>query len=329
MAGVLIRQHIEEWIAANPENAEIKIKKIIESEKQVMMTIGEENHSFLLNYPNKYPDSKEALTLYTEDDNLQEWFMKIFDYSQKKRPVGDLLAYAAKAFISLQGGEEEEANSEEDVEEGEAEEPEEEEEDYFFSSGSSTTTTSSSSSSSAKKKYAVVLNPADFFTGDGSKQATDRLIKDLQNIMNSDCRAFGYEAKPISDNLYDWDVKLFDFEGELRADLNNYKRTSGADYVTLNMKFPKDYPFAPPFIRVVRPRFAFHTGHVTIGGSICMELLTRAGWSPGNDIESIIVQIRSEMMGGGARLDLGNTSDYSESEARAAFERVARQHGWE
>jgi hypothetical protein len=34
-------------------------------------------------------------------------------------------------------------------------------------------------------------------------------------------------------------------------------------------------PFSPPFIRVVEPRFAFHTGHVTIGGSICMELLTR------------------------------------------------------
>jgi len=41
-----------------------------------------------------------------------------------------------------------------------------------------------------------------------------------------------------------------------------------------------DYPVDPPFVRVVRPRFAFHSGHVTIGGSICMELLTRSGWSP-------------------------------------------------
>lgn len=35
----------------------------------------------------------------------------------------------------------------------------------------------------------------------------------------------------------------------------------------------------PPFVRVVRPRFQFRTGHVTIGGSICMELLTLSGWN--------------------------------------------------
>ena len=27
------------------------------------------------------------------------------------------------------------------------------------------------------------------------------------------------------------------------------------------------------------------SGHITIGGSICMEVLTRSGWRPANDIE--------------------------------------------
>lgn len=31
--------------------------------------------------------------------------------------------------------------------------------------------------------------------------------------------------------------------------------------------------------------FGFVAGHVTIGGSICMEMLTRSGWTPTNDIE--------------------------------------------
>jgi ubiquitin-conjugating enzyme E2 Q len=48
--------------------------------------------------------------------------------------------------------------------------------------------------------------------------------------------------------------------------------------VLLEIRFPPDFPWQPPFIRVVAPRFAFHTGHVTVGGSICMELLTSA-WS--------------------------------------------------
>ena len=30
--------------------------------------------------------------------------------------------------------------------------------------------------------------------------------------------------------------------------------------VHLEMKFPKDYPMAPPFVRVIRPRFQFLTG---------------------------------------------------------------------
>ncbi len=28
-----------------------------------------------------------------------------------------------------------------------------------------------------------------------------------------------------------------------------------------------------------------YAGHVTIGGSICMQMLTRSGWTPSNDIE--------------------------------------------
>ena len=79
----------------------------------------------------------------------------------------------------------------------------------------------------------------------------------------------------------------------------------------MEMKFPKDYPMNPPFVRVIRPRFKFLTGvcsfvslpircvslpircvslsmpsgHITVGGSICMQMLTRSGWSPSNDIE--------------------------------------------
>jgi ubiquitin-conjugating enzyme E2 Q len=90
------------------------------------------------------------------------------------------------------------------------------------------------------------------------------------------------------------------------------------------------FPFAPPFVRVVSPVFAFHTGHITIGGSICMEILTNSGWSCAIAMESVFVSIRAEIASGGARLDLGRFRDaYSESEARAAFKRVAMAHGWE
>ena len=95
-----------------------------------------------------------------------------------------------------------------------------------------------------------------------------------------------------------------------------------------------------------------HIGHVTIGGSICMQMLTRSGWSPSNDIEvrpptymykfvalfwfvaptptqSILIQVRAEIMSdSNARLDTNPERPYDEHEARDAFERMVRRYGW-
>jgi len=70
--------------------------------------------------------------------------------------------------------------------------------------------------------------------------------------------------------------------------------------------FTDSYPFEAPFIRVVFPRFSFRTGHVTIGGSICVESLTPSGWSSARSIESYLVEIISLINAGEARLDLSN-----------------------
>jgi len=45
-------------------------------------------------------------------------------------------------------------------------------------------------------------------------------------------------------------------------------------------------------------------------------------------MESVLLGIRTNMLIGGARLDPHNKTDYSEAEARVAFERMVREHGW-
>jgi hypothetical protein len=50
--------------------------------------------------------------------------------------------------------------------------------------------------------------------------------------------------------------------------------------------------------------------------------------SPANTVESALVSIRANLLLGGARLDPHNKSDYSEGEAKEAFERMRQQHGW-
>ncbi|XP_033753725.1 ubiquitin-conjugating enzyme E2 Q2-like isoform X2 [Pecten maximus] len=170
-----------------------------------------------------------------------------------------------------------------------------------------------------------------FFGAQGSTAAVQRLLRDLKGMKES--HKFGIEGRPRGDNLFLWDVKLKDFprESKLGKDLqifaDKFKREPA---VYVEMHFPGEYPMKPPFVRILRPRFKFLTGHVTIGGSICMQMLTNSGWTPTNDIEAILVQIRSEIMSDpNAQLER-NDSDraYGEQEARDAFTRMVKRYGW-
>jgi len=159
-----------------------------------------------------------------------------------------------------------------------------------------------------------------------SKQATQRISNELQHILKSKPEKQGFSVQPVRDNLYLWELRFFSFDPKdlIAQDLAKMKK----DYILLHIAFPPTYPLNPPFVRVIRPRFAFRTGHVTVGGSICTELLTNKGWTAANTIEAVIVSIRAQFMEGGARLDFSNTRDYTEAEAKEAFDRMVQTHGW-
>jgi len=159
-----------------------------------------------------------------------------------------------------------------------------------------------------------------------SPGATQRITSELINIINSQPEKNGYSIEPIGDNLYAWEVKFFGFDKSdpLAKDMQKL----GVDHILIHVTFPSNYPFTPPYIRVIRPRFKYRTGHVTIGGSICMELLTNKGWSPQNTVEAVLVSVRSQLIEGGAMLDMRNKHDYTVEEAKVAFDRLVREHGW-
>ena len=170
------------------------------------------------------------------------------------------------------------------------------------------------------------------FTGSGTQAATVALAKEFEK-----CAAvagkFGFTVDLVGDNIYHWEVELTDFEPSslLGRDILEYSaRYSRKPAVVLHMLFPSDFPHAPPFVRVIRPRFQFMTGHVTIGGSICTEALTRSGWLPSIAIENVIVQIRTEIVSDSrAQLDKRQADrPYDEHEARAAFHRMCAKYGW-
>jgi len=162
--------------------------------------------------------------------------------------------------------------------------------------------------------------------GSSSKKATQRIAAELKAVQKSDPSKSGFSVDLVDDNMYLWEVKLFGFDPKDEPIARDMQRL-GIKNIVIHIRFPEDFPLSPPFCRIVRPRFQFHTGHVTIGGSICMELLTRKGWSPENSIEAVIMTIRSNFLEGGARLE-SNSRDYTEEEARIAFDRLVQAHGW-
>jgi hypothetical protein len=87
--------------------------------------------------------------------------------------------------------------------------------------------------------------------------AITRLMRDLKRVQRLDTASLGFSLEPSEqDSIAVWDVRLFGFKDcELEGDLERLKKERGMDGVLLEINFPSDYPYAPPAVRVVRPRF--------------------------------------------------------------------------
>lgn len=167
--------------------------------------------------------------------------------------------------------------------------------------------------------------------------ATRSLQRELNNTLQiqetNPAHELGWYINPnLVENVYQWIVELhsFDIDLPLAQDLKRRKLVS----VVLELRFGKDYPISPPFVRVIRPRFlsfqAGGGGHVTAGGALCMQLLTNSGWSAVSNIESVLLQVRLAISSTDpkpARLDPHNQRDYGVGEAIEAFVRACHTHG--
>jgi len=218
------------------------------------------------------------------------------------------------------GDDEDDDDDEEDEEEEEYEY--EEDDDYGFISTTEITTTKPNTQNS-NSTASVVVEP----WREPSKQAVSmslraerettggkrRLASDLYKIMTADTQKAGFDLKPKSEDSMDkWLIHLhgFDKDSNLAKDM----AILGIYHIELEMTFPDQYPFEPPFVRVVSPKFKRQTGFV-MNGALCMELLTKEGWNPVNDIESVIVSVRSLLVVGDGRLQAA--VDMSESKRAA------------
>ena len=167
----------------------------------------------------------------------------------------------------------------------------------------------------------------------------------------------------VGERLDVWRLALADFDDDLaegRALNDDLRRWAAANptkaehgaAMTFEVGFPREYPAAPFFLRLVRPRMQMYTGHVTAGGAICIQALTQGTapscWQQAFSVQGILqlvatnlldperVMVRTRTgpggMSGPARVDFRlASSEYGEGEARAAFARMLEHHrtsGW-
>ncbi|KIM60273.1 hypothetical protein SCLCIDRAFT_1217055 [Scleroderma citrinum Foug A] len=135
-------------------------------------------------------------------------------------------------------------------------------------------------------------------------------------------------------NLYQWVIEMHSFDPELP--LARDMKEKGVTSLVFEIRFPHSFPHSPPFFRIIRPRFLTFMegggGHVTVGGSICMDLLTSEGWLPSYNIPAILLQIKLAISSTDpwpARLHPVNwNKPYTPTEALNGYTRAAALHNW-
>ncbi|KAF8455258.1 hypothetical protein BDZ91DRAFT_801459 [Kalaharituber pfeilii] len=172
-----------------------------------------------------------------------------------------------------------------------------------------------------------------------SSTATRRLQAELKAMLKTQethpLHELGWYINPeLVSNVYQWVFEFHSFDEKLplAMDMKEKKISS----IVLEARFGSSFPMSPPFIRVIKPRFlGFNQGgggHVTLGGALCLELLTNSGWSAVSSLESVLLQVRMAITSTDpkpARLLPGPIQAYGAAEAKEAYLRACRMHGWQ
>lgn len=192
---------------------------------------------------------------------------------------------------------------------------------------------------SGTTKYAVNIDKY-FINGEVTKEAqitanvmskawSQRVMKEIRELHARDGIMCDDGLRYVVNDSDDMNIIILSIARDTFNDCELGKDMDKMNVETIKMeiRIPANYPFEPPFIRILNPKFAFRTGHITIGGSICMDLLTKQGWVPSMSISKIMVTIVQNMIAGGARLEPGGQKYiYSLQEAQNAFTRMLATH---
>ncbi len=157
-----------------------------------------------------------------------------------------------------------------------------------------------------------------------NKKCIMKIIKEYRSLKSNKNLDFRIDVNPEHPYLWKIFINKFNDDSPIAIDMKKLNIKE----IELELKFCNDYPFSPPFLRVVKPIFIALTGHVTSHGAICNEILSSKGWRPTCSIEMLIQLIICEF-GEDGRIDMINyNNNYDCEESKKSFNQMIVAQGW-
>uniref|UniRef100_A0A6G1SMI1 Ubiquitin-conjugating enzyme E2 Q1 n=1 Tax=Aceria tosichella TaxID=561515 RepID=A0A6G1SMI1_9ACAR len=126
-------------------------------------------------------------------------------------------------------------------------------------------------------------------------------MRELKGFHEEDSFKNGvFMVELVNDDIYEWDVKIFkiDTGSTLYPEFVQWKEKTGKDHILLHISYGDNYPFSPPFVRLVYPKLT-HGIAGWGGGLLCLELLKARSWSSAYTIEPLVLQVQATISGTG------------------------------
>jgi len=218
----------EKWITSAEETASMRIKGCDDDVVEIIFE--DYNKTVSITVPD---DPGVSFYVHTEVKGLGHWASQMNDFCDTcGNNIEGLLTQMASSFIEAVTNMGEEAEYEED------QYVDEYGDDYGADEYGEDLALGLDFSKPEPKK---VIDPVEqelqkqrmdnlFLENIGSKGATMRLFDDLKNIRRTKPKDMGFSCQPVSINgkmnLYEWEVRLFDFEGPLAQDMKEYQKKS-------------------------------------------------------------------------------------------------------
>lgn len=102
-------------------------------------------------------------------------------------------------------------------------------------------------------------------------------------------------ADPEGSDLRVWLLRLMTPGIDPQSALGKQLRQFGVPAIDIEVWVPDGFPYEPPRLRILKPSFSTGSFWVQTHGALCLEVLTKQGWSPAMSLPQLGVHVKTMM----------------------------------